>query len=187
MDCSIFVARVSDYVDRTAPYEDLQEMEKHLARCGSCRRYARVIERGAELVRSLPQPPLRDDFEPRLRHRLYHVQEERAFPEQVASRAPALTVLGIALLLTAIAWSPVLRGAAPVVQLDPIVVSRAPARETGGPLAWQEPLSLARAAAPSAGALDSELWADARLYEHSPLSRRYRGTQARQVGFAPSR
>lgn len=185
MNCSEFVTRFTDYVDGGAPHEDMRAMEEHLCGCDSCRRYKTVVEHGAQLLRSLPAPELREDFEPRLQHRLYHVQEERVLSEAATSRTPALTVLGIALLLTAVAWSPLLRTGAPVVELPPIVVDRAPLPLRVRP-AGAEAGPLRLRATP---ALDQGLWDDTRLYEYSPLSRRYeRDLRARQVvGLAGDR
>ncbi|HUF75957.1 MAG TPA: zf-HC2 domain-containing protein [Longimicrobiales bacterium] len=182
MNCSEFVARFTDYADGEAPPTDVEAMEEHLGSCESCRRYRSVVEHGAALLRSLPAPELREDFQPRLQHRLYHVQEERSLPEQVTSRTPAFAVFGIALLLTAVAWSPLLRGSAPVIQLEPIVVDRAPTAPRVRPVSTQRrPLQLR-----AAPALNEGLWDDTRLlYEYSPLSRRYDDLRPRQVGLAP--
>ena len=181
MNCSEFVARFTDYVDGDAPPEDVGAMEEHLGGCESCRRYKTVVENGAALLRSLPAPELREDFEPRLQHRLYHVHEERSLSEHATSRTPAFAVFGIALLLTAVAWSPLLRGSAPVVQLEPIVVDRAPVAPRIRPVSTQRrPLQLR-----SEPALDEGLWDDTRFYEYTPLSRRYDDLRPRQVGLAP--
>jgi len=155
-------------------------MEEHLGGCDSCRRYRTVVEHGAELLRSLPAPELREDFEPRLQHRLYHVQEERVLSEAASSRTPALTVVGIALFLAAVAWSPLLRTSAPVVELPPIVVDRAPSTSRLLPAAAERsPLRLR-----ADPALDQGLWDDTRFYEYTPLSRRYDGDLlTRQVGL----
>ncbi len=184
MNCSDFVARFTDYVDDAAPPALVQAMEEHLDGCVSCRRYQAVVEHGAELLRSLPAPELREDFEPRLQHRLYHVQEELTLSTHATSRTPALTVFAIAVLLTAVAWSPLLREGAPVVELEPIVVNRAPPAPRIRPAALQ-----ARAIEPRvAPTLDAGLWEDTRLYEYSPLSRRYQSElRAVQVGLAPDR
>jgi anti-sigma factor RsiW len=184
MNCSEFVARFSDYVDGTAPPADAEAMEEHVGGCESCRRYKTVVEHGADLLRSLPAPELQEDFGPRLQHRLFHVQEERSFSEAATSRAPAFTIFGIAVLLTAVAWSPLLRGSAPVVQLDPIVVDRAPSMLRVRSVDMQrQPLELR-----ASPALDQGLWDDTRLYEYSPLSRRYvDDLRASQVGLAPGR
>ena len=180
MTCSEFVARFTDYVDGAAPPVDMRAMEEHLSGCDSCCRYKTVVEHGAHLLRSLPVPELREDFEPRLQHRLYHVQEERLLSEAATSRTPALTVVGIALFLTAVAWSPLLRASAPVVELPPIVVDRAPSPLRLLPAASGRG-SLRLRAEP---ALDQGLWDDTRFYEYTPLSRRYDGDlRTRQVGL----
>jgi len=179
MNCSEFVARFSDFEDGSASSADRAAMEEHLATCASCRRYRAVVERGAAVLRSLPVPELRDDFVPRLHDRLYRVREV-SVPVATASRTPAVAVLGVAILLTAMAWSPLLRGTPPVVELEPIVVDRAPAPPSPARAAsaeGQRPLQLWRE--PS---LDAGLWDDTRLYEYSALSRRYSPT-ARQVGL----
>jgi len=177
MDCSNLIDRFTDYLDGSAATEEIRAMEAHLAGCPSCRRYKVVLENGASLLRSLPKAELRDDFAPRLQHRLYHVQEERSLSEHAASGAPALAVFGIAVLLAAVAWAPLLRGSAPVVELQPIVVDRAPTRvspRTDGIMnvrSVDDPV------------LDRNLWDGATLYEYSQLGRR--APQPRQVGLAP--
>jgi len=180
MNCSDFVARFTDYFDGVASAEEAQAIENHWAECPSCRRYQGVFEKGASLLRTLPEPELADDFEPRLRHRLYHVADERALADHSASGSTALTVLGIAVLLTAAAWSPVLTGQAPVVELAPIIVDRAP------PNARASRAQLAISVQPASGraVLERGLWEGARLYEYSPLSQRYRREASlRQVGL----
>jgi anti-sigma factor RsiW len=182
MDCPEIISRFSDYLDGSTPSDELREMEAHLAGCESCRRYKSVLEHGASLLHTLPRAELREDFGQRLQHRLFHVHDERSLSEHVMSGAPALTVLGIAVLLTAVAWAPMLRGSAPLVQLAPIVVDRAPARLQAPSASWiRVPMR-----EPDDRDLDADLWDDARLYEYSQLHRRYQGdAQTRQVGFAP--
>jgi anti-sigma factor RsiW len=181
MDCPDLIAHFSEYLDGSAPSGEVRAVEEHLAACALCRRYRDVLEQGASLVKSLPRAELREDFGPRLQHRLYHVEEGRL--DQTMSGAPALTVLGIAVLLAAVAWAPLLRGSAPVVELAPIVVDRAPPRLPtipGGAIRSQVRTREA------SDELDVDLWDDARLYEYSRLNRRYQGdAQPRQVGYAP--
>ena len=183
MNCSEFIAHFTDYLDGSASSEDLRVMESHLAGCDSCRRYKAVLEHGASLLRSLPMAELREDFAPRLQHRLYHVHDERSLSDQVASGAPALAVLVIAVLLAAAAWAPLLLATAPVVELQPIVVDRAPPRLPSRP-----GTVIVTPNRRSDGTLDIDLWDDARLYEYSRLNSGYPGVpQPRQVGFAPDR
>ncbi|MEX2466955.1 MAG: zf-HC2 domain-containing protein [Gemmatimonadota bacterium] len=178
MNCTDFVDRSSDYFDGSAPAGERALMDAHLYACDSCRRYKAVYEQGTSLLRSLPEPELGEDFEPRLRHRIFHVDDRRALIDNSGSATPALTVLGLAVLLTVVAWSPLLREEPPVVDLAPIVVDQVrqpePASRSAG----------GYASAVAFSALDRGLWDDARLYEYTRLSKRYaREGGLRRIGF----
>jgi hypothetical protein len=172
MNCSEYVAHFSDFAEDGLPAERAGALAQHEADCRSCRRYREVFEQGAALLRSLPEPELSEDFGPRLQHRLYHVDEERLLPD-ATSGTTAVTVLGMALLLTAIAWSPTLRPDTPIVELEPIVVHRPPALPLRPVSAMPAALPLRPRPLPG---LNAELWDDAHalLFEYSPLSQRYR-------------
>jgi anti-sigma factor RsiW len=176
MNCSDYVDHFSDFLDGTAPAHELGAFDAHLEECEACRRYRSVMEQGSRVLRALPEPELTDDFGPRLQHRLYHVDDAVALANG-GSATPAMTVVGMALLLTAIAWSPALMPNAPQVALEPIVVDQAPRRASRtfpvrstvampGELPKREPLQ----------DFESGLWDDAQglMYEYSPLSQRYR-------------
>ena len=169
MTCSDFVTRFTNYFDGSAPPEEFEAIEKHLQRCDSCVRYRNVLEHGAAVLRSLPEPELREDFGPRLRHRLYHVDDHRAVSAH-QSGAPALAVLGIAILLTALAWAPALRGRSPDVVLEPIVVDRAPR----GAVRFTSLAPPGTFSTKNPADLDNGLWDNTLLYEYSALSQRYR-------------
>lgn len=171
MSCSDFIERFSDYLDGSAPAEEAVALEGHLEQCAHCRRYRNVVEHGATVLRSLPSPQLREDFEPRLWHRLYHVDDERVLTAH-QSGAPALTVLGIAILLTALAWAPVLRGGPPDVQLEPIVVDRAP-RERTSPFRPVGLMPVGTFGTRTPAGIGVGLWDETLLYEYSALSQRY--------------
>jgi anti-sigma factor RsiW len=181
MNCTEFVHCFSEYHDGTASETRIREAEDHLSWCPRCRRYHEVFARGVALLRSLPAPDVREDFVPRLQHRLYHVDEDAALHRHTSSGTTALTVLGVALLLTAVAWSPTFRQGAPVVELAPIVVSRPPASRmrpvTFSALSTRRPVS-------NVGT--SGLWDDAHalLFEYSRLARRYgHGSAIRSAGL----
>lgn len=176
MDCAEFLGGFSEVVDGAASDEQARAAELHVSQCASCRRYREVFATGAELLRTLPRPKLREDFHPRLRHRLFHVADERADRADAGSATPALTVLGMAILITVVAWSPTF-GRAPVVQLEPIVVSRPPSTRVARPASA---LSGFRDPVRSWADVSTGLWDDPRalLYEYSRLSQRYRRESA---------
>jgi len=171
MNCSDYVDALTDYLDGNVLEEDVHELEAHLESCTACNRYRAVVEKGAELLRALPEPELTEDFGPRLQHRLYHVDEETVL-YGAASATPAMTVVGMAFLLTAIAWSPTLWQGVPEVALEPIEVNR-PFVELPVRSASAMP---GRMPTRSASDFERGLWDDAHnlLYEYSPLSQRYR-------------
>jgi anti-sigma factor RsiW len=186
MTCAEFVEGFSEYYDGTAPEAFVREAESHLERCATCRRYRRVMDRGAELLRALPEPEVNEDFVPRLRHRLYHVDQEPSLHGHTTSGTTALALIGVALLLAAVAWSPALWQGVPTVELAPIVVSR--------------PHSIARLRAmdyfpgrfgqATPGVLKAGLWDDApaMLFQSSRLYRRYEATSAiRRTGLEQDR
>jgi anti-sigma factor RsiW len=171
MTCSDFVEHFTDFLDGEGPEDFRMDAEAHLESCERCRRYHQVMMRGGEVLRALPQAQVPEDFEPRLQHRLYHVDDEVALSAHTASGATALTVLGMSMLLTVLAWSPALRPTAPVVELPPIVVS-------DPPVTLRRVNRLPVGAAifrPTMGQTGSGLWDDAQslLYEYSPLHERY--------------
>jgi len=172
MTCSEFVDRFTDFLDGAGSAEFRRRAEAHLESCSECERYRQVMTRGADLLRSLPEAQLPEDFQPRLQHRLYHVDDEAALNAHTASGATVLTVVGMSVLLTALAWSPALRPTAPVVELPPIVVSDPPVRLRP---VNALPMGL-RILRPTFGIAKAGLWDDAQalLYEYSPLQQRYR-------------
>lgn len=173
MTCTEFVEGFSGYYDGTASGTFAREAADHLESCPDCRRYRHVMHRGAELLRALPEPEVNEDFAPRLQHRLYHVDEEASLRGHTSSGTTALALIGMAILLAAAAWSPTFRPTTPTVELEPIVVSRPPARtllRSFGSLPvhfGQQPVR------------NAELWDDASLllFQHSRLYQRY-GTRS---------
>ena len=170
MNCTDFLDRFSDYVDGSAPIEEIEAMERHLAECTACGRYRVVVEQGASLLKALPEPELREDFVPRLRHRIYDLDSERAL-QATQSATPALTVLGIAILLTALAWAPVLRWGVREVRLEAIVVDRPPQDDPDLFPLLVAPVGQASTTSPAS--LGDGLWDGTYLYDYSALSQRY--------------
>lgn len=186
MDCSEFMTRFSDYYDRRSDDRLAEEMESHLASCGSCRRYHGVVTRGGQLLRALPRPTPRHDFRPRLQHRIYHVEDEAALGRSASSGTTGTTALVMAVLLTMAAWTPVVTDGPPSAPVpftplssdavdppspEPAATTLQPAFAGPGAL-FQEPP--ARPA--ESGLVTRKLWVDSHslLYEYSTLSEKYR-------------
>ena len=145
MTCDEFLTHYSDYLDECFGPADAARWGAHISECPSCARYDRVMRRGLTLVRELPPMVPGEDFTPRLQHRLYHVQDEL-----IGSRERGLgrvtLFAGAAVLLVAVAWSPLAR---------PDLFRSAPAADAH-PVAAPAPVAaIAPTAAPRARASDS--------------------------------
>lgn len=171
MTCPDFIEGFSRYVDGAASASFREEAERHLETCGDCRRYVEVYERGRALLRSFPEVKVDEDFRPRLRHRLYHIDDRDALEPGGASGSAttAVTALGMAMLLVLAAWSPLLTVDRPTVELSPIVVSTPESRPLGlrsqGPRLFPED---------EAAALHRSRpgWERTLLFQYSPLATR---------------
>ncbi len=168
MNCSDVVRHFTDYLDGRTDEQEAAAIDAHLEGCATCGRYRNVIVHGAEVLRALPEPELHEDFGPRLRHRLFHVDDERVLAGHGASGTPAMTVLGIALLLTAVAWSPMVFSGGARSDVSPVVLDR---NLTEGP--FQPASSPPGTFSDKSGELDDGLWEGAVLYEYTPLSQRH--------------
>jgi hypothetical protein len=147
-----------------------------MAECAKCARYHEVVSRSVALLGLMPEADLTESFRPRLRHRLFHLEDGGSLARTgKGSAAPAMMVVGMAVLLSAVAWSPAIRSGLPEVDLPAIVVSGPPTRDLR-----LEPDAFGRAPV-SSGLLSGGLWSDGEnlLYEYSPMSERYRERQDR--------
>jgi len=177
MRCSEFINSFSDYFDGLGDAGFRDEAERHLASCASCRRYCEVVECGGELFRSAPALPVSHDFYPRLQHRIFHVDDAEALSRgATGSATTAATIVGMAILLTAVAWSPLMRFGEPEVTLSPIVVSAPPSPR---PLGLRPPpVNFSNSFAQSDPRFERarrEFWERSHqlLWEYSPLSDNY--------------
>ena len=171
MDCSEFLSRFSDFYDASPESRLRRQAQAHLDECEKCARYERAVASGAAVLQDLPRVQLSDSFRPTLEHRLFHLEDENALARAAAASAiPALTAVGMAIVLAVVAWSPLLEGSTPQVDLAPIVVSGPPSREPA--FAGTERFA-PRDPAPG---LKKELWSDpnAQLFEYSAMRERYR-------------
>lgn len=126
MDCTQFLSSFTDYRDDRVGLQQRARIERHLADCPSCRRYCRIVEEGVRLLRALPPISVSDDFRPRLRHRIYHVEDGEALSSASSSSGvSAVVAVSMAVLLALAAWSPLLRQHEEV-RLPAIVVTEPP-------------------------------------------------------------
>jgi hypothetical protein len=173
MSCSDFIDRFSEYFDRVGDERFIEDAEAHLASCPSCRRYLEVIERGRELIRSLPSARVAGDFYPRLKHRLFHVDDRDSLSRGSAGSATTgVTILGMAVLLTLVAWAPLMRGDEQEVEKNPTLTTR----PTNGALGLRPPpVSFSVNTGWShAGRMPRDLWeAEHLLWEYSSLHDSY--------------
>ena len=174
MNCSEFLSQFSEFYDASPGAPEREEAEAHMAECGKCARYREVVTRSVALLQGMPRAELAEGFRMRLQHRLYHLEDgvSLARPGR-GSATPAVTVLGMAILLTAVAWSPMIGDGIPEVDLPAIVVSGPPMLEL---LLQPDVLGVTPV---SSGLISGGLWsgADNLLFEYSPMSERYRGQQ----------
>ncbi len=174
MDCSEFLARFSDFYDEPSGSEIRSRAERHMESCPACSRYFQVVERGVDMLRGMPGAEVPATFGRRLEHRIHHILDEQTRQRGGnGSAIPVATMVGIAILLTVVAWVPRVGESTPEVELPPIVISDPPAdavpvRLAPSPFLSGQPGSVLR--------VDNVLWDDPNslLYEYSPLSSRYR-------------
>ena len=182
VECSEFLSRFSEFYDAPPEAPFRQQVEAHLAECEKCARYERAMTSGAALLQTLPRIQLSESFRPTLEHRLFHLEDENTLVRAAgASAVPALTAVGMAIVLAIVAWSPTLGRATAEVELAPIVVSGPPSPEPAffAGTSWvtsQEPALVLR----------EGLWSDpnALLYQYSPMRERYQTENfLRRTGF----
>jgi anti-sigma factor RsiW len=107
--CERFLAGYSAFRDDALPWEERMEMEVHLDECPSCAKYDRVVSRGTEVFRELPQLEVSEDFAARLQHRIYTEDLEAARARNASRSATALATMGMAAAIAAAAWVPLVR------------------------------------------------------------------------------
>lgn len=127
MDCDVFLDGYSDFRDGLLAPGERDAYSAHLAACGSCARYDRVLARGVGMLRDEEPLEVSEDFMARLQHRIYHedevrVQRRRGSRARVVagSLAAAAAVGAVTLVAT--------DGAAPASQA-PLAVQPASADE----------------------------------------------------------
>jgi hypothetical protein len=103
--CDEYMASHSEYLDGLLSPMVAAQLSAHADACASCARYDRIVRKGVDLVRDLPDVEPSVEFEMRLQHRIFHMQDAAALRPRSASAASALAVAAAVALL---AWSPLL-------------------------------------------------------------------------------
>ena len=166
MECKGFLERYSEFYDGEAA--DASAFEEHAAACTGCRRYAESLKRSLSLLRVVPSVSVREDFHPRLQHRIYHLEEDRARRRHGASFTRLGAALAATVLVALAVWRPELVRETPQVALPPIVISQPPSvRATASsPSVRYRSIRLL-----NSDLKGDDLWSRA-LYEYSPLAQR---------------
>jgi hypothetical protein len=107
IQCDELLARHGDYLDGLLGPFEAARVQLHLELCLSCARYDRVVRRGMDIVRDLPEIAPSADFELRLQHRIFHVDDAAALRD-TRSSAGTVATLAVAGFIALLAWSPVL-------------------------------------------------------------------------------
>ncbi|HKK07646.1 MAG TPA: anti-sigma factor [Gemmatimonadota bacterium] len=124
MDCTDFLEGYSDYLDGLLSSSESERFEAHRRECPRCARYDRVVQRGLKICRSLPDVDPSPDFLPRLRHRIYHLEDGIPFGQMRHGGSAALVAVA-AVGLLAFAWLPFATSVPVEVEL-PAVAARTP-------------------------------------------------------------
>ncbi|MGH7507114.1 MAG: anti-sigma factor family protein [Longimicrobiales bacterium] len=127
------MARASEYLDGELPVEARDRVAVHLARCPGCARYHRVLDRGLEMVRELPDIAPSSDFHDRLQHSLFHVRDEMARGTRLSPTGAALSI-AVAGLIAFAAWSPFAEDPVPFVEAG-VAVMDGESTDPGAPVA----------------------------------------------------
>jgi anti-sigma factor RsiW len=123
MDCQEYLRQYSDYFDGLADAELSRAMEEHRSACGTCRRYAEILEAGAGALRDLPAIDLPSDFRARLDHRIFHIEDGPSIArESMGTGATTVSILALAALLAVSAWAPVVGTPRPMAELPALIV-----------------------------------------------------------------
>ena len=184
MQCAEYLALSSEFRDGLTKDPQMGEIEAHLASCPDCRRYHLALKRGVDLLRSLPDLDVPDDFKPRLTHRIYHLEDGATISKEThGSGATTLSVMALAVLFAVIAWAPRAGADEPSVELPPVVVGGPPLR-TFTPSPRKSTFPRIPSFFTTADFQDGP-WGDTHqlLFEYSSLSERRRGPSLSRVGI----
>lgn len=119
--CRRFLDGYSEYRDGRLDKEDRSGLVGHMARCSSCRRYDRVIRRGVGILREQAEaPPSATTSIAEVRRRATASERESLALGTAGSGVTLSAAVLVALLLAAVAWSPLFSGATREVDMPPV-------------------------------------------------------------------
>lgn len=121
MLCEEFLQGYSTYLDGLVSDESRAAFETHVEACATCRQYDRVVRSGLELCKDLPDIHSSPDFIPRLKHRLYHVDDATRLGQRHVGSAALVAVASVGFL--ALAWLPFATRMSVEVELPPVAVT----------------------------------------------------------------
>jgi anti-sigma factor RsiW len=125
MDCDKFLAEYSEYRDGEVSWAEREEFEAHMDACEACARYDEVVRQGGQVLRSLPELEVSDDFMDRLKHRIYTEDLERKRAASRGTPGAVLATAAVAAGVSLFAWTPLMRPSERLVSL-PAVAAEAP-------------------------------------------------------------
>lgn len=111
LSCETYLAEYSSLRDGFASRSRREALEAHGAACPSCARYDRVIVRGTQLCRDLPDIEPSPEFMGRLQERLIEVDAEAEL-QTARARSQGTSIVATGLIAASIAlfaWIPALR------------------------------------------------------------------------------
>jgi len=184
MQCSEFQVLSFEARDGRIDGNREGELEIHLAACPRCRRFQDALEKGVELLRSLPSLDVPDDFRPRLSHRIYHIEDGASIArETLGSGATTLSVVGVAILLAFAAWTPRTGIGGTSLELPAVVVDQPPTRSFTP--SHRRPTFPRRPSFFTTADFQDGPWGDAHrvLFQYSSLSGRYRNPSLSRMGI----
>lgn len=128
ISCQTYLERYSAYLDHDVSWAERDEMETHADACDACAHYDRVLRRGTDVLRGLPELEVSEDFGERLRWRLHQADFEDGQGRGMARPAQALGTVAVAAMVAVAAWVPLMRPRHAVGSL-PAVAVEAPSRQ----------------------------------------------------------
>jgi anti-sigma factor RsiW len=126
MRCKSFLEDYSEFRDGLLSPERTADLEAHLGSCSHCARYHRIMRTGLQLLATIPAAETSEDFMPRLRHRLYNIDDGILHTSRGRFGGSAALVGVAAVGLLALFWLPFAASVPMELEL-PAVAVQAPA------------------------------------------------------------